>query len=411
MVFRTLSFIVFIFSVLHLAAQSPSCAMEERMNSDKEKYLFEKYIHSIKNNPLEKKIRSRSEKWLPVVVHVVTNDPQSVSYAQVVHQIEVLNNDFAKKSNNILKLREEFRDLAADTEIRFCLASVDPEGNPTNGVTYTTTELDNIALERDMNGRYVVYYDQLGGKTGWDHQRYINIWVAEYGNSILGYGSLPGTAPYPEEIGLVIDPSYFGSLGHTAGSSQYTSGHTLTHEMGHFLGLLHIWGVERNSCTDSDEVEDTPNADGAYVGCPSGVRESCGVSNMYQNFMDMTDDRCLAAFTHGQSQRMHTTLDLFYPEMAQSVSCQNTIAAFDAWLADVVWAFDAESRQYVLYHNDIYSGSLQIDVYSIDGKRLISQEVNSLRSYFIDLNGVAAGVYLVRLSNDESYETRKIVVY
>lgn len=119
-------------------------------------------------------------------------------------------------------------------------------------------------------------------------------------------------ANYPEEIGLIIDPKYFGSIGAAGNSSFYSGGHTLTHEMGHFFGLKHIWGQGTGEdCNDSDEIEDTPNAAGPYYDCPQGVQESCGTSDMYQNFMDFTDDRCLAAFTHDQVMMMQTTAAVF----------------------------------------------------------------------------------------------------
>lgn len=363
----------------------------------------------IENHPSS--ISSRSEKWFQVVVHDVSKSETPISYAQVVHQIDVLNNDFAKKGANIHKLREEFTDLAADTEILFCLATEDPEGNPTTGLTYTNTNIDRIALANEM-GRSVVHYDQLGGKTGWDPSRYINIWVADYGTSgILGYGSLPGTAPYPEEIGLVIDRNYFGSIGTATHNNFFNRGHTLTHEMGHFFGLLHIWGDDDMSCSDSDGVVDTPNATGPYIGCPSGRQESCGTSNMYQNFMDLTDDRCLAAFTHGQAMRMQATVDLFYPDLASGSSCPNAIQLFQQWWEELIWAYDSGSGQYVFYHPEGHARNLEINVFTVDGKAILSNQFDSQRSYLINLHGRHPGIYFVEINDGEERFVRKIVIY
>ena len=366
----------------------------------------QKYLEAIKDQD-PYKIQWRSERWLPVAVHVVMEDPQSFSYARILHQIDVLNKDFAKKSDNILKLNEEFVDLAADTEIRFCLAATDPDGNPTTGVTFTQTDIDNIALERNDDGRYVVHYDQLGGKTGWDPTRYINIWIAEYGNGILGYGSLPGTAAYPEEMGLVMDPVSFGSLG--GGVQFYDKGHSLTHEMGHYLGLLHIWGDD-DECIGSDEVDDTPNASGFYIGCPSGVQVSCGVSNMYQNFMDLTDDRCLAAFTHGQAERMQNTLDNYYPLLSSNAPCESEVMTFANWAEGLTWVYDPASGEYLLYSDDYFTGEIQIDIFSSDGRLILSDKMDNQLSYFIDFDATS-GIYFVLLSNGKDKHARKIVVY
>src|SRR5687768_11996638 len=234
------------------------------------------------------------------------------------------------------------------------------------------TNEKNIAFKRDDFGRYVLYYDELGGKTGWDPTRYINIWVAEFGNGLIGYGSAPGTAPDPKENGVVIDPVYFGAARSADDLSINSGGHTLTHEMGHFLGLLHIWGDDDDSCTDSDEVEDTPNAEGPYLGCPSGTQVSCGVSNMYENFMDFTDDRCLAAFTHGQAMRMQAVLDLFYPSLQLSSPCSATIDSFEAWWQELVWSYDHVSRAVVLYHPNLLAGDFGVDVFSVDGRMIIT---------------------------------------
>jgi len=334
---------------------------------------------------------------------------QHISEVQVIQQLDVLNNDFAGKGENINKLLEEFEPLVADTEIRFCLASIDPAGNPTNGITYTTTKVKDIALQGDF-GRSSIHYDQLEGKTGWDPSRYINIWIGEYG-SFLGSASFPGMAIYPEEIGIVIDIRAFGSLGDAATNGYYGGGHTLTHEMGHFFGLFHIWGGDSNDCNDSDEIDDTPNAEDHYFDCPSGIQMSCGTSNMYQNFMDLTDDRCLAAFTHGQSARMNATINVFYPGLGIDEPCHSVIQPFDRWYDELIWTYDRTSRQYVLYHPDGYSGNIQLDVFSVDGRLFLHDTWEDNQSYLLDLNSNASGIYFVRISDGQHDKIRKVVNY
>lgn len=352
-------------------------------------------------------LQPRSEKWIQVVIHVVTNDPYDINYAEAVQQIDVLNRDFAGAGENVIKLPKEFEHLVSDTGIRFCLADTDPEGNPTSGITYTQTNIQGIALQRDFNGRYVLYYDQLGGKTGWDPERYINIWIASFGNGLIGYASLPGTASYPEETGIVIDPAAFGSLG--PDMPFMDRGHTLTHEMGHYLGLLHIWGSGNNDCEDSDEIDDTPNAAGPYLGCPEGMQSSCGENNMYQNFMDLTDDRCLAAFTHGQAARMNATVDLFYPDLIANAPCIEQANEFDAWWDELVWAYDNRSGEYVVYSVEDFQNEIVIDVFSTDGRRILHDQWDGLQTYLIDIG--IPGVYFVRLLNGKSQHVRKISVH
>jgi hypothetical protein len=370
---------------------------------------YRTFIEQIRDHTAQHALHQRSAVWLPVVFHVVTKAGQHISHAQIIHQLDVLNQDFANKGENIHKLRDEFRDISADTEIRFCLATTDPDGNPSPGITYTTTTTDQIALQRDDHGRYIVHYDQLGGKTGWDPSRYINVWIAEYGNGFLAYASLPGTAPFPEEIGLIIDPFYFGSTGTALQTGYFNKGHTLTHEMGHFLGLLHIWGDDEDSCSDSDEVDDTPVAQGPWFDCPSGEQISCGVSNMYQNFMDLTDDRCLAAFTQGQAERMKAVIGLYYPEMPQS-SCLPVVSDLDSWWDDLSWSFDIDAGKYVLYTPAGLSGKWQIELFTVDGKRLLSENFDGRQSYLLNLRQAAPGVYIIRVTDGEHSATRKIAL-
>lgn len=367
----------------------------------------QEYIERMQEYATDNWLQARSEKWIRVVVHVVTDDPYDVTRAEVLHQIDVLNRDFEGKGENVVKLPDEFKDLVADSGIRFCLADTDPEGNPATGITYTETDVTGIALQRDIHGNYILYYDHLGGKSGWDPERYINIWVASFGNGLIGFATLPGTASFPEEMGIVIDPSAFGSLG--PDMPFLDRGHTLTHEMGHYLGLLHIWGSESDSCEDSDEIEDTPNSEGPYLGCPNGIQVSCGERNMYQNFMDLTDDRCLAAFTHGQAARMNSMIELFYPDLTATAPCTPQSDDFDQWSDELIWAYDSQSREYVVYSPEYFQNELTIDVFSTDGRLVLHDTWDGLQTYLIDIG--VPGVYFVRLLNGTSQHVRKISVH
>ncbi|MEO6133242.1 MAG: M43 family zinc metalloprotease [Saprospiraceae bacterium] len=373
---------------------------------------YDAFLQKVREQELHPLIRNRAEIWYQVVVHIVLPEVSIViSNTQVIEQIDVLNNDFAGKGNNISKLQKEFEPLVTDTGIRFCLATTDPAGKPTDGITYTFTTLPNIGEQHSgQGGRRNVHFDALGGKNGWDPTRYINIWVCEYGD-FLGSAFFPGMAPYPEEIGVVIDHRSFGSLGEASAHSFYSGGHTLTHEMGHFFGLIHIWGNDEHSCTDSDEVEDTPNQDGPYFDCPSGTQMSCGVNNMYQDFMDLTDDRCLAAFTHGQAERMQASIDAFYPNLGTGNPCHDEVQPFNKWYDELIWAFDRNSEQYVIYHPSAFSGNSTIEVFSADGRLVLKDYWNDSQTYLLKLNLYARGIYFVRISNGKNEKIRKVVTY
>ena len=213
-------------------------------------------------------IQPRSTMTLPVVFHVVYRvDAENISDLQIRSQIDILNRDFAFMSENVTRIPEEFKALGGDADIRFCLASIDQDGNPTSGITRTKTVREYIGTHQESNGRYSVNYDVYGGKNGWDPERYINVWVADM-EGLLGSGTFPGMAAYPEEDGVIIDPDFVGAVGSAGVSDPFDRGHTLTHELGHYFGLYHIWGTGSEGCNSDDMVDDTPLQESFYLGCP-----------------------------------------------------------------------------------------------------------------------------------------------
>src|SRR5689334_499077 len=140
--------------VLHLNACSNIwCDFDGRLQSKWQSAEFKHVEDQIQFQIDHPEFSNRSDKWLQVVVHIVLRDAfLPISEAQVIHQIDVLNNDFAGKGENVVRMDDQFRDLNADTGLHFCLASIDPEGNPTNGITYTTTTVHDIGLQTGPQG-------------------------------------------------------------------------------------------------------------------------------------------------------------------------------------------------------------------------------------------------------------------
>jgi hypothetical protein len=256
---------------------------------------------------------------IPVVVHVVHNGDavgvgENISDGQVLSQITVFNQDFRRISGTP---GFNSNPVGADTTIEFCLAQVDPSGNPSNGidrVQRTTASYNRAAVEA------------LKELTIWDPTRYLNMWTFRFGgdlNSVLGYAQFPsgsGLQGMPEADcisgeastdGVVCSFNTWGSrtifpTGSYAGT-QYDKGRTMTHEVGHMFGLRHIWGD--GGCEVDDYCADTPNAGAANYGCPAGT-DSCtdtGV-DMIENYMDYSDDACMNIFTQNQKDRMLAVL-------------------------------------------------------------------------------------------------------
>lgn len=249
---------------------------------------------------------------IPVVVHVVYNtSAQNISDAQVQSQIAVLNEDFRKLNADAASTPSAFSSAVADCQINFCLAQRDPNGNATTGIvrkqTSTASFNSNDNVKRSANG----------GSDAWNTSQYLNIWVCNLGQSLLGYAQFPGGSASTD--GVVILYSAFGRVGTV--NAPYHKGRTTTHEVGHWLNLRHIWG---DANCGNDQVGDTPTQQTANYGCPSFPHVTCSNGpngDMFMNYMDYTDDACMFMFTNGQSSRMTAAINTYRSGLLTSQGC------------------------------------------------------------------------------------------
>ncbi len=242
---------------------------------------------------------------IPVVFHVVyRTSRENISTEQILSQLEVLNNDYRRRNSDSTQTLSQFKGIAADTRIQFCLATRNPSGNPTTGITRKSTT--TVAFDIDD----AVKSSSFSGQDAWDPERYLNIWVCNLSGESLGYSQYPGGPA--ETDGVVLDYTTIGQPPVNPFASLYNLGRTGTHEIGHWLGLQHIWGPNDTGCDDSDDITDTPNQDDATTGCPTGTVVSCNNSpsgDMYQNYLDYTDDACMNLFTRDQAEYMQSILN------------------------------------------------------------------------------------------------------
>ena len=241
---------------------------------------------------------------IPIVVHVVHHtEAENISDDQVHGQIATLNQDFRATNADLSRVPDPFKDLAADARIEFELASRDPDGNPTTGITRTRT---NRASFRHVDDG--VKSSQTGGIDPWDTRTYLNIWVCTLAGGILGYAQFPGGPP--ETDGVVILHRAFGTTG--TATAPFDRGRTTTHEIGHYLNLSHIWGESRfATCADDDYVSDTPVQLDKNFGKPTFPHLSCDGQphgDMFMNYMDYVDDEAMFLFTREQALRMAAAL-------------------------------------------------------------------------------------------------------
>jgi hypothetical protein len=262
---------------------------------------------------------------IPTIVHVVHGGEPvgagtNISEAQVLSQFEALNEDFRRLGPGY----NEHPD-GADIRIEFVPVTVDPSGKP----------LSEPGIDRVFGYRaffeYLPIEFELKPNTIWDPERYFNIWVLNFGGSmsnVLGYAQFPGMSGLeglpddfgPDTDGVVIGYRYFGRTGVV--QAPFNMGRTTTHEVGHWLGLRHIWGD--GDCSATDYCEDTPPADGPNQSCI--FRDSCPFDekpDMIENYMDYSDDPCMSVFTNDQKARIRTVLEVS-PRRRSLVGCQQS---------------------------------------------------------------------------------------
>jgi len=292
--------------------------------------LVNEQFEITKNTPLKK---TDEVYTIPVVFHVVYNtEEQNIADSVILNQLEVLNQDYSRQNADTINMRTDFDDVKGYPNIAFRLATIDPDGNPTTGITRTETNKESFADFTIINGFDVleqVKQTDAGGIDPWNQERYLNIWICNMSIAgqtfLLGYATPPiGLDNWPVgqtdglNDGVVVQYQTVGSnnpnpLDMGQGPLD-VKGRTLTHEVGHYLGLRHIWGD--GDCLEQDGIDDTPNAnDQSDFDC-NETKNTCeddifGVDlpDMIENYMDYSAESCQNSFTQGQVVHMRTVLE------------------------------------------------------------------------------------------------------
>ncbi len=247
----------------------------------------------------------RSSEWIdtiyiPVVFHILYHDEITVSAEQVISQITATNNHLLQSGSY---------DLGSSIPIKLQLTMINPEGQPSSGIEYIQSEQvifdTDFSIPMDEGVNTTMKYDSLGGCNAWPSDKYLNVWVCDLETGVKGFSSFPDQ--FEDALdGIVIGKAFFGTLGSGTTYPTYSEGKSLTHELGHWLNLNHIWGEV--GCDIDDGVEDTPSQNAYYFGCPN-YKYSCNSEDMLENFMQYTDDTCTKLFTEGQKTRMYNSLN------------------------------------------------------------------------------------------------------
>lgn len=360
---------------------------------------------------------------IPVVVHVIHSGQAvgvgpNISDAQVMSQIAVLNQDYRRQQGSPGYNTDP---VGADTKIQFCLAQRTPQGTPTNGI-------NRVNMGNTVWNQYNVEMI-LKPQTQWDPTKYLNIWVCNFGgdlNGVLGYAQFPTGTGLPglggtssaSTDGVIIGYRYFGSSSLAAGSYSppYDKGRTATHEVGHWLGLRHIWG-DNSSCTvnasDSfqDYCPDTPPQKGMNEYCNLNAY-SCNGLDMVRNYMDYTNDSCMNIFTQNQKSRMRTTMlyGIRRASLKTSNACTPPTASTEDFGLGMISLYPNPTSDILnIVVPDNYELSGNVVIFNAVGQQVYSSTIANTTLYSINVSGFNSGVYFIKITKDNQTKTLQFV--
>jgi hypothetical protein len=365
---------------------------------------------------------------IPVVIHVVynTNTPQfNLPDSVLINQISVLNKAFRKQHSDTGNTRAIFKPLSHDAEIQFHLATKDPLGNATSGITRTVSSRFYFgASVPSLDSLERVKSTATGGIDPWPTNKYLNIWVANLtdaqGNlSVLGY-AIPPFNPVPSNWpggvagqfaglidGVVIQPHAFGNNNSLSSQLQgtYTKGRCTVHEVGHYLGLMHTFGSGDGSSTANcgpiadDGIADTPEqslisqlAGGA---CPAATKNSCGAGStgdqpdMWENYMDYTVDACQTLFTDDQVIILRSV-------MANQRNSLVGTTGMDAVRKNEVFVYPNPASHFIQINCP--QAFVRAEILSFNGSIVASYKCSPTMSKQFDITELPAGNYILKLA-------------
>lgn len=340
---------------------------------------------------------------IPVVFHILyTNPSDSFSVEKCRSYIEdSVSIDFRRKNWDTIYTQLAYRPIAADTKIQFHLATVDPNGAPTQGVEWRLIDPGSDTLTWQN-----LFYTNLEGLDSWDACKYLNIWIT---HKYMGGEHVSGSTIWTpkEKQGLVCNAQTFSH-----GNQQYRY---FVHQIGHMFGVDQIgWTSE---CVDSDGISDTPIQIGAYGPCreidtiiQDQQCDSLPLGRLYCNYMGMVNGGggwCLNMFTQGQADEMNRVIETYYPGYIDNQYCLASTQELALQVGFNIYPNPTNGRFNLDMEN--HAGVVAVNIYNAVGSQVYSQSAIEGRQVTISPD-LAKGVYIVEVSSKKGIGRKKLIV-
>ena len=349
-------------------------------------------------------LQNRNTITIPVVFHILWHkEEENISNQQIQTQIEILNRDYNSENIELSFIPDEHLASATNANISFCIATKFDGTNLIEGISRKHIDQESINVNQ-------LYFSDSGGDDAWNTKKYLNIWVCKLPSGLLGFATMPNSVE-PYKDGIVIDYRNVGSIGSATENTPYHLGRTLTHEVGHYLNLLHPWGKQQGECEEDDLVDDTPVQAFSNPNCNLDAH-SCGSLDNHWNFMGYADDACMAFFTEGQKSRMLECLVALRPQLLDTECCSNAIhRPFLDETSIAIFPNPAKTTFSVFIDDTLEDKTLfQLELYNQIGEKIMErQEIKTNSFYTFDFpQHISSGIYFLLINNNESSIIKKL---
>lgn len=373
---------------------------------------------------------SRGTITVPIVFHVLykkqkDNVPDSI----ILKTLKILNEDFQAKNEDLKNLRPTFKNVAGNTNVEFKLHKIIRKKTNTN-FGYDNSD---TTFYLGLNLLETVKFTSKGGSDPLDPERFLNVWICKIGVYIdgvyngdddydlayalppLGHPQWLGTTvdsitlASKKRDGVVISKNMLGEL--LLGSDSMpvlVKNRTLSHEVGHYLGLRHIFGEDSTDCKDTDLLKDTPTCQ--FSGICSDSLNSCTDSlndmpDLWENYMDYSTDDCKNMFTKQQAALMQACLEIYRPKLREEFVAVND----DVSTKNTRIYPNPSSQTLNIDFSFLPSENSKIEIYNTFGQ-LISKEKIQNSSLFFDVSNWKSSFYILKIyKNEKEVEVLKFL--